>query len=414
MGILKNMLLPKILMLCLLIMYGCATFNPRQIDEVPFRERAQTQYENNVRVTAAVLSAEESEAVFGVPLYKKGIQPIWLEIENNDEEPLWFLPFSLDPDYFSPLEVAYMHRVTFSKEVNQQMGQYFHGQAMEKYIAPGSVLSGFVFTNLDLGTKSFNVDLVGEDRPVRTFTFFIPVPGLRVNHREVDWHKLYSKNEIVGYDEEGLKKALESLPCCTTNQDGTKQGDPLNVVIIGKGEYVHHALIRSSWNETGTPVSVSKGGTPSLFKGEDRYAAVSPLYLYGRPQDAAFCKTRKSANQRNQLRVWLSPMTFEGKPVWVGQISRVVRIRSLLKGYKMEPDVDEARTYIIQDLLYSQGLVKYGYVKGIGAATIFEPRENLTGATYFTDGYRAVLWVSGEPISFSEVEFVEWETPSQR
>ena len=414
MGIRKNMLLPKILMLCFLAMYGCATFNPRHIDEVPFRERAQTQYENNVRVTAAVLSAEESEAVFGVPLYKKGIQPIWLEIENIDEESLWFLPFGLYPDYFSPLEVAYMHRVTFSKEANQQMEQYFNEQAMKKHIPPGSVRSGFVFTNLDLGTKSFNVDLVGEDHQVRTLTFFISVPGLRVDHSEVDWENLYSKNEIVGYDEEGLKKVLESLPCCTTNQDGTKQGDPLNVVIIGKGEYVHHALIRSSWNETGTLASVPKGGTSSIFKGEDRYAPATPLFLYGRSQDAAFRKTRKSASQRNQLRVWLSPMSFEGKPVWVGQISRVVKIRSLLKRYKMEPNVDEARTYIIQDLWYSQGLLKYGYVKGVGAAPISEPRENLTGATYFTDGYRVVLWVSSEPISFSEVEFVEWEIPPQR
>ena len=80
----------------------------------------------------------------------------------------------------------------------------------------------------------------------------------------------------------------------------------------------------------------------------------------------------------------------------------------------MEPNVDEARTYIIQDLWYSQGLLKYGYVKGVGAASMSEPRENLTGATYFTDGYRVVLWVSSEPISFSEVEFVEWEIPPQR
>ncbi|MCK5554382.1 MAG: hypothetical protein KAJ09_14620, partial [Deltaproteobacteria bacterium] len=65
----NNIPLPMLLMICFLIVHGCATFNPRPIDEVPFRERAQTQYENNVRVTAAVLSAEESEAVFGVPLY---------------------------------------------------------------------------------------------------------------------------------------------------------------------------------------------------------------------------------------------------------------------------------------------------------------------------------------------------------
>ena len=87
----------------ILAFYGCATFNPRPIDEVPFRERAQTQYEGNVRVTAAVPSTGESKALFGVNLYRRGIQPIWLEIENNDEESVWFLPIGLDPDYFTPL-----------------------------------------------------------------------------------------------------------------------------------------------------------------------------------------------------------------------------------------------------------------------------------------------------------------------
>ncbi|MCK5553913.1 MAG: LssY C-terminal domain-containing protein, partial [Deltaproteobacteria bacterium] len=354
----------------ILAFYGCATFNPRPIDEVPFRERAQTQAENNVWVTAAVLSAEESEAVFGVPLYKKGIQPIWLEIDNKDEEPVWFLPVGLDPEYFAPLEVAYMHRFTFSKKANHRMEKYFNEQAMGQYIAPGSVRTGFVFTNLDMGSKAFNVDLVGEDHQVRTFTFFIPVPGLRVTHHDVDWDNLYAKNEILTYDEEGLRKALESLPCCTTNQDGTKKGDPLNVVFIGKDEDLHYALIASGWDETESAKTfhAMKQRPSSVIRRQDRYAPVSPFYLFRRPQDAAFRKTRENARERNQLRLWLNPMTFEGKLVWIGQISREVRVRSLLKRRKIEPDLDEARTYIFQDFLYSQGLAKYGYVKGVGAA----------------------------------------------
>jgi hypothetical protein len=383
------------------------------MEEVPFLERAQTQVENNVRVTAAVLGAEESKAVFGLPLYTKGIQPIWLEIENNDEERVWFSPVGLDPNYFPPLEVAYMHRFRFSKEANQQMEQYFNEQAMGLYVEPGRVRSGFVFTNLDVGTKSFNVDLVGEDHQVRTFTFLISVPGFRASHHEVDWHTLYSKDEMVSLDEAPLRKALESLPCCATNEEGTMMGEPINVVVIGNGEDVLHALIQSGWDETESQRPV-RTESSSIFSGEYRYAPVSPLYLYGRPQDAAFRKSRETARERNQLRLWLSPMTFEGKPVWVGQISREVRVRSLLKRHTMEPHLDEARTYILQDFLYAQGLAKYGYVKGVGAAPISEPRQNLTGNAYFTDGYRVVLWVSSDPISFSEVEVVEWEIPGQR
>ena len=104
--------------LCILlgtILWGCATFNPQPIDEVPFRERAETQTEDGVRVTAAVLSAGETEALFGRPLYKRAIQPVWLEIENNSRHRIWFPKMSVDRNYFTPLEVANMYHSPFSK-----------------------------------------------------------------------------------------------------------------------------------------------------------------------------------------------------------------------------------------------------------------------------------------------------------
>jgi hypothetical protein len=396
-----------ILLICFLTIFGCAKFNPRPIDEVPFRERAQTQQENNVRVTASVLSAEESQAVFDVPLYKKGIQPVWLEIENNEKVPLVFLPVGLDPDYFAPFEVVYVHRYRFAKKANRKMARYFYEQALDPYIPAGDLRSGFIFTHLDLGTKNFNVDLFGGDHRLRTFTFFIPVPGLRVDHREVEWESLYLKNEIVSYSEAGLRKVLEDLPCCVTDQEGTKQGDPLNLVIIGNGKDVHHALIRTGWHETAT---VSGPDTPftDIFSWQHRYVPVKPLYLYGRHQDAAFRKIRETANERNQLRLWLSPMLLDGTNVWVGQISRILR-RFTVEKFRIEPDVDEARAYFFQDLLYSQVLAKYAYVKGVGATSMSKPRLSLHDDPWFTDGRRIVLWLSGDPVSFTEVEHVKWD-----
>ena len=404
--------------MCILTVFGCATFNPRPAQEVPFQERARTQHKNNVRVTAAVPSAEESRALFGVNLYRKGIQPVWLEIENKDEEPVWFLPLGLDPDYFTPLEAAYMNYFTYSTTANEAMDRYFHERGQGIYIGPGSVRSGFVFTPIDEGTKDFIVDLVGEDHEVRTCTFFINVPGLRADHHEVDFKALYSKDEIISYDEEGLKRALESLPCCTTNKKGTDQGDPLNLVVIGNGEDLFHAFIRSGWDETETIYTSSawKTSISFLFGGRYRYSPVSGLYVFGRRQDVALQKTRGTIHERNHLRLWLAPMRFEGKTVWVGQISRDIGVRFTWKTivtHKIDPDVDEARDYLIQDLWYSQGLEKFAYVKGVGKAPISEPRGNLTGDPYFTDGYRAVLWVSSHPIGFEDVEFVEWEIPRE-
>jgi len=150
------------LILGFLTILGCATtFAPLPLEDVHFTDRAQVQSDGNFRVTAAVLSAEETEAVFTVPLYRKGIQPIWLEIANHDDKPTWFLPVSVDPDYFAPLEVTYLYHRAFQKEYNSQLDQYFMANDIGLFVAPDTTRSGFVFTNLDLGTKMFNVDLVG-------------------------------------------------------------------------------------------------------------------------------------------------------------------------------------------------------------------------------------------------------------
>ena len=399
-----------------LSVWGCATFNPRPLQEVPFRERAQTKSEGNVTVTAAVPSAEESRALFGVDTYGRGVQPIWLEIKNRDEKPVYFLPLSLDPNYFSPFEAAYVNHFAYVTPANDEMSRYFFKRRQGIRIAPGTVRSGFVYTPVDEGTKGFSVDLVGEDHDIRTFTFFINVPGLRADHHEVAFEALYSKEEILSYDEKGLKEPLEAFPCCTTNKKGTEEGDPLNLMVIGESEDVFHAFVRAGWDETETIYTASalKTTLSFLFGGQYRYSPVSGLYVFGRRQDVAFQKVRESIHERNHLRLWLSPVRFEGKPVWVGQISRDIGVRFTIKTiltHKIDPDVDETRDFLIQDLWYSQGLVKFAFVKGVGAAPISKPRANLTGDPYFTDGLRAVLWVSSDPVDLEEVEFVEWENP---
>ena len=108
---LRNKWLTLTVIGCTLILLGCASsFNPLSIEDAAFQERAQTQEENGVTVTAAVLSADECMARFGVNLYRRNIQPVWLEIQNKDNESVWFLPVGLDPEYFTPLESSFLSR----------------------------------------------------------------------------------------------------------------------------------------------------------------------------------------------------------------------------------------------------------------------------------------------------------------
>ena len=131
-------------------------------------------------------------------------------------------------------------------------------------------------------------------------------------------------------------------------------------------------------------------------------------------QDAAFQKARGSIHERNHFRLWLAPIRYAGKMVWVGQISRDIGVRFTTKTittHKIDPDVDETRIFLIQNLWYTGGLQKFAFVSGVGEAPLSRPRQNLTGDPYVTDGLRAVLWVLGQPVPFDAVEFIGWDIP---
>jgi hypothetical protein len=138
---------------------------------------------------------------------------------------------------------------------------------------------------------------------------------------------------------------------------------------------------------------------------------VSPLYLFGRPQDAALQKPRNDIDRRNHLRLWRAPFTFQGTPVWVGQVSRDIGVRLTTKSWyltthKVDPDMDEDRDYLLQDLAVSGYVSRAGLVPGVGAAPRNAPRRNLTGDPYFTDGKRLVVFLDPEPGPLDRLERV--------
>ncbi|MEA2048585.1 MAG: hypothetical protein U9O64_09100 [Campylobacterota bacterium] len=182
--------------------------------------RSETQVSGNVRVSTVVLSPKESQKSFGYPLANKTVQPIWLEIENKEDTELYLMLLSLDADYFSPSEVAWMFRSFEEKETTDrktksldEMIEMFMQRHIPVVIPPGKTVSGYVYTNLDPDTKVFTVDLFGE-KESRSFDFVQLVPGFRADYMTVDFNTLYMPNEIRDLDLKGLRDYLESLPCC--------------------------------------------------------------------------------------------------------------------------------------------------------------------------------------------------------
>ena len=200
-----------------------------------------------------------------------------------------------------------------------------------------------------------------------------------------------------------------------TNANGTKTGDPLNLVIIGDREAVWPAFLRSGWDPTaamGTGSAV-KTGIFGIFGGAWRYAPISSLYVYGRSQDLALQKVRSNIHYRNHLRLWLAPVTVNGLPVMIGQISRDIGSRfttksSTLTTHRIDPNVDDTRAALVQEFIYAQALKAFARVGGVGFVPPENPRGNLTGDPWFTDGNRAVMLLTSEPTDVLEIDWFDW------
>ena len=110
---------------CLLLLGGCVSFDPKPIDSIPFKERLQIQERSGIRISTTVLSGEEARQAFGVDLESTNVQAVWIRIENGTEVPFLFMAHGVDPNYFSALEVAYMHHSALSFGRNDRIDAYF-------------------------------------------------------------------------------------------------------------------------------------------------------------------------------------------------------------------------------------------------------------------------------------------------
>ncbi len=402
----------------LLLTGGCATVKPPQpLDEIPFLERSQTQERDGLRITVAALSEDEAQSAFGVKLSKKRIQPVWIDIENSTDEQYHLMLNAIDPRYYSAMEAADLFHKAGNRTVNEQLDQYFESQKFDYTVRPQSRTDGFVFANLKRGTREVRIVLLTE-RGIEYFEFYVAVPGLKADWERVDFRSIYTEDQFVQYDDdEAFAEALRALPCCTTKKDGTGSGDPINLVVIGEAGYILESFIAAGWDETEIVTMGTSWKTfKSFFGAEYKYSPISALYIYLRPQDIGLQKARDTINERNHLRLWLAPMTYNGKLVFVGGMSRDIGVRMTTKAWNLttheiDSDIDEARNYLTEDLATAGRIATFGLIDGVGYTTRDDPQHNLLGSPWWTDGRRMVVELSPTPVALDAVETFSFHVP---
>jgi hypothetical protein len=329
--------------------------------------------------------------MLGSDVTAHGVQPVWVEIRNDTADTLWLLRSGSDPDYFSPLEVAWSAHSLLGGRSNASIDEHFDRLAFPNPIRAGQTVTGLLYTNPHPVTRLLNIDLLG-NRTMIPFSLLLKVPGDE-DRRAVPELAMETETEITDFpDLDTLRVALERLPHCAA-ADGSACGEPLNMIFIGTIENLGAAVTRRG------------------FRRDIREADLS-LHVFGRPPEFVARKRVQANAAATWLRAWRAPISYRGQPVFVVQAGRPVGGRFKTDDAstaRLHADVDEVRNLVIQSFMYSGGLEAVGFLPSVGAVPRSQPRVLEDGTRYFTDGVRAVLFLSTRPLTFADVRFLDWE-----
>jgi len=107
--------------------------------------------------------------------------------------------------------------------------------------------TGFLFTNLSEGTKYVNIEMVHDRGAIRD-GFFFQLPSGRFDYERAQLGPEPAPSPRTDLTIAQLRNAVETLPCCTTDAMGSKNGDPVNFILVGSDDDVLGALTRQGWD----------------------------------------------------------------------------------------------------------------------------------------------------------------------
>jgi len=416
---------------------SAATFAPKRLATPDELRDVQSKTVGHINVSVSILTDEQARQHFGVDFARHELQALWMSVRNGSDRRLWFIRNMLDPDFYSAEEAALLVQDEVPRDSRQPLHQYFRDESIRVQLAPQTVSEGFVFLPRVEGGRYVDIRLQGdvflEDsqqrdalanagtapaRPPRElrFDFALPLPDGDFDYERLDPAHTYAGQALPNLTLDELRVTLERLPCCATDAEGGREGDPLNFVVVGESADVLNSLSRSGWSFTHRidlrtvrrEIGAAIGGTAYPV------APVSSLYVFGRKQDVALQRARRSIAQRNHMRLWLAPFRCEEHPVWIGQVSRDIGVKVTPKSptlttHVIDPQVDATREYLLHSLIGEGFVDRFGFVKGSAAGTPSQPRINLTGDPYHSDGMRLVVVLAPEPIPPDEIRSLLWE-----
>jgi hypothetical protein len=180
---------------------------------------------------------------------------------------------------------------------------------------------------------------------------------------------------------------------------GDKQGNPgdmVNFLILGSEDAMLRVFTTAGWVKVDSDVkeTVLRGLIESLSKESYLTMPMSPLYLFGRPQDYGWAHAEPISvvRSRNHLRIWKAPFQVNGETLWVGAATHDIGFERDQRNngvtHKIDPDIDLERDYV-EKTLASTGLV--AELSHFLPSNPMKEAKTATGGTFHSNGQVLIL-----------------------
>jgi len=229
---------------------------------------------------------------------------------------------------------------------------------------------------------------------------------------------VYAADATTGGTVRTISKLVDSMPGIDNDlftkiprrvaDKEANPGDMVNFLILGSEAALQKVFTAAGWVKVDADVkgTLLHGIIGSLSKESYLTMPMSPLYLFGRPQDYGWAHTEPISvvSSRNHLRVWKAPFTVNGSMLWVGAATHDIGFERDQRNdgitHKIDPDIDLERDYV-QKTLSSTGLVVE--ISHFLPENPMKEAKTATGGSFHSNGQVLILKLadSGKDLSAS-------------
>jgi hypothetical protein len=201
-------------------------------------------------------------------------------------------------------------------------------------------------------------------------------------------------NSLPGVD----SKLFAKIPRRIGDKEGNP-GDMVNFLILGSESAMQSVFTAAGWVKVDSDVkdTLLHGILDSISKESYLTMPMSPLYLFGRPQDYGWAHAEPISvvKTRNHLRIWKAPFQVNGATLWVGAATHDIGFERDQRNngvtHKIDPDIDLERDYV-EKTLTSTGLV--AEITHFLPDNPLQEAKTATGGTFHSNGQVLILKLS--------------------